>query len=82
MKTRPATARELDILKMISDNINKYGFPPTRAEICRYFDFKSNNAATDFVKSLAKKEYINVYTEVSRGIQILPKGKKALKELV
>ena len=45
-----ATKRELDILRMIDGSIKKYGFPPTRAEICRYFDFKSTNAASVFVR--------------------------------
>lgn len=78
-KAVTATKRELDILRMINEHIKKFGFPPTRAEISRYFEFKSNNAANDFVKALAKKEYINLYTEVSRGIKILPKGIEAIK---
>lgn len=74
-----ATPRELEILKMISDHIKKYGFPPTRSEICRYFDFNSKNSATCFLNSLAKKEYIDIFVHTSRGIRITNKGKKALR---
>jgi len=77
--TDKATKREIDILRMINNHIEKYGFPPTRSEICKYFDFTSSNSASCFVNSLAKKDYLTLYTEVSRGLQITEKGKQELE---
>ena len=75
-----ATDREMDILRMIHGSIKKYGFPPTRAEIARYFDFNSKNSASDFVKNLAKREYLDLFVDTSRGLRITKKGHKELKE--
>ena len=73
-----ATKRQMEILVMISDSIRERGFPPTRAEIANHFSFKSKNAATDHIKALAKKDYLDLFIDTSRGIKITVKGHQAL----
>jgi len=45
--------------------------PPTRADICEYFDFRSPTAADDHLKALARKEAIELMPGTSRGIRLV-----------
>jgi repressor LexA len=45
--------------------------PPTRAEIAKFFGFKSANAAEEHLKALAKKGYIEMLPGTSRGIRLV-----------
>jgi len=68
------TARQKEILKFISQFIDKNKFPPTRSELCEYFGFRSPNAAEAHLRALEKKSLINIGRGVSRGITLLPLG--------
>jgi len=67
---RPLTARQQQIFDLIRENITDTGMPPTRAEIARFFGFKSANAAEEHLKALAKKGYIEMLPGTSRGIRL------------
>ena len=43
----PLTRRQAQILQFIKDALEDSGYPPTRAEISRHFDFRSPNAAEE-----------------------------------
>ena len=58
---RPLTNRQQQIYDLIKEKIQETGMPPTRAEIARFFGFKSANAAEEHLKALAKKGYIESY---------------------
>ena len=64
------TARQAQILELITRNINKTGFPPTRADIAEEFGFRSANAAEEHLKALAKKGMIEIIAGTSRGIRL------------
>ena len=64
------TARQAQILELIKRNINKTGFPPTRADIAEEFGFRSANAAEEHLKALAKKGMIEIIAGTSRGIRL------------
>lgn len=64
------TNRQQQIFDLIKDNINNTGMPPTRAEIAKFFGFKSANAAEEHLKALAKKGYIEMLPGTSRGIRL------------
>lgn len=66
------TSRQKEILKFISQFIDKNKFPPTRAELCEHFGFRSPNAAEAHLRALEKKSLINIGRGVSRGITLLP----------
>lgn len=65
------TKRQLEILKLIQDQIDTVGSPPTRAEIAKKMGFCSPNAAEDHLRALAKKGVIELVPGTSRGIRIL-----------
>ena len=67
---RPLTPRQQQIFDLIREKISDTGMPPTRAEIARFFGFKSANAAEEHLKALAKKGYIEMLPGTSRGIRL------------
>lgn len=72
MARRILTLRQREILKFISQFIDKHKFPPTRAELCKHFGFQSPNAAEAHLRVLQKKSMIGIESGVSRGITLLP----------
>ena len=60
--------RELDCIQIY---INKTGFPPTRANICKELGFKSPNSAETHLRALEKKGFISIESGASRGISII-----------
>lgn len=67
---KPLTNRQQEIFNLIKETISDTGMPPTRAEIARFFGFKSANAAEEHLKALAKKGYIEMLPGTSRGIRL------------
>lgn len=72
MAARLLTLRQREILKFISQFIDKHKYPPTRAELCKHFGFNSPNAAEAHLRALQKKSLIGIQAGVSRGITLLP----------
>ncbi|MBQ0797825.1 MAG: repressor LexA [Porticoccaceae bacterium] len=65
------TRRQQEIFDLIRDSIIIDGYPPTRAEIARHFNFKSPNAAEDHLRTLARKGVIEMTPGASRGIRLV-----------
>lgn len=65
------TIRQQQVLDIIRQEIQRTGFPPTRAEIAKTLGFKSANAAEDHLKALAKKGAIELTAGASRGIRLV-----------
>jgi repressor LexA len=65
------TKQQTKVLACVEVYLNKTGFPPTRAEICKELGFKSPNAAEMHLRALEKKGYINIKSGSSRGISII-----------
>ena len=72
MTRKELTNRQREILKFISEFIEKHKFPPTRSELSAHFGFRSPNAAETHLKALEKKAVIGLERGVSRGISLLP----------
>ena len=64
------TPQQQKVLDCIQVYINKTGFPPTRADICRELGFKSPNSAETHLRALEKKAFISIESGASRGISI------------
>ena len=64
------TIRQAEILELIRANIDLSGYPPTRAEICKYFGFRSPNAAEQHLRALERKGVIEMISGSSRGIRL------------
>ena len=65
------TKQQSKVLACVEVYLNKTGFPPTRAELCKELDFKSPNAAEMHLRALDKKGYISIQSGSSRGISIV-----------
>ena len=65
------TSQQQRVLDCIQIYINKTGFPPTRANICKELGFKSPNSAETHLRALEKKGFISIESGASRGISIL-----------
>ena len=68
------TSQQQRVLDCIQIYLNKTGFPPTRADICRELGFKSPNSAETHLRALEKKGFISIESGASRGISILGNG--------
>lgn len=71
--TTDLTRRQQEILAFIHQALEAEGRPPTRAEVCRAFGFKSPNAAESHLRALAAKGAITLAEGRARGIR-LPGG--------
>ena len=65
------TKQQSKVLTCVEVYLNKTGFPPTRAEICKELGFKSPNAAEMHLRALEKKGYIAIQSGSSRGLSII-----------
>jgi len=64
------TPQQQKVLDCIQVYINKTGFPPTRADICKELGFKSPNSAEMHLRALEKKGIITIKSGSSRGISL------------
>ena len=64
------TPRQREILDLIQTFIDKFGMPPTRAEISQELGFRSINSAEEHLRALQKKGVIELIPGASRGIQL------------
>ena len=65
------TTRQREILEFILLFTNKNHRPPTRQEICDYFEFASPWAAECHLNALHKKKAINLVRGKARGIEVI-----------
>ena len=65
------TPRQRQILELIRRQVDRTGFPPTRAEIADLLGFRSANAAEEHLRALARKGVIELRKGTSRGIRLL-----------
>ena len=72
MSTETLTKRQREVLRFISEFIEKNKFPPTRSELSKHFGFRSPNAAETHLRALERKSVIGIERGVSRGITLLP----------
>lgn len=76
------TARQSEILEFIRDTVKQTSLPPTRAEICTTFGFKSPNAAEEHLRALARKGAIELSSGTARGIQLAEQISGTLQSII
>lgn len=64
------TPRQEEILALIRSYLERYGYPPTRAEIAAELGFRSANAAEQHLRALARKGAIELIPGASRGLRL------------
>lgn len=62
------TDRQDQVLTFIRAYTDKQGYPPTRRDITNEFGFRSPNAAEEHLRALARKGFIELIPNTSRGI--------------
>ena len=62
------TDRQLEVLTFLKEYRVQEGYPPTRRDITDKFQFRSPNAAEEHLRALARKGYIKLIPNTSRGI--------------
>jgi repressor LexA len=72
MVGKTLTSRQKQVLRFISEFIEKYKYPPTRSELSAHFGFRSPNAAEAHLRALEKKSVIGIERGAARGITLLP----------
>jgi len=70
------TSQQQRVLDCIQIYLNKTGFPPTRADICKELGFKSPNSAETHLRALERKGFISIESGTSRGISIINNDNK------
>jgi repressor LexA len=70
-KTIKLTQRQQEILDFIHLSMRRNGYPPTRADICTQFGFRSPNAAEQHLRALERKAVIRIEKGTSRGIRLI-----------
>jgi len=68
------TARQSQVLDCVRQFQRETGLSPTRADLAERMGFQSKNAASDHLRVLARKGYIELYNDRSRGIRLLDAG--------
>jgi len=68
--TDQPTPRQQQILDLIRHHLERYGAPPTRAEIAAALGFRSANAAEEHLRALARKGLIELASGTARGIRL------------
>ena len=74
------TKQQSKVLACVEVYLNKTGFPPTRAEICKELGFKSPNAAEMHLRALVKKGYISIQSGSLRCISIV-KSQQSVEQI-
>ena len=64
------TPRQQQILDFVRETVESEGRPPTRAEVCAAFGFRSPNAAESHLRALASKGAILLEEGRARGIRL------------
>lgn len=75
------TDRQRRVLDCIRQHLSDTGMAPTRAEIADLMGFQSKNAASDHLRALERKGYIQIHNDRSRGIRLLDSANWADDEM-
>src|SRR5262249_59847923 len=68
--TEELTPKQQKILNFVRKSIEKTGFPPTRIQISKAFNYSSANAAEEHLRMLERKGAIELTPGASRGIRL------------
>lgn len=69
--TEKLTLRQREVLDFILERLHILGSPPTIREIARHFGFSSTGSPRVHLRALARKGYLRLNPQISRGIEVL-----------
>ncbi len=76
--TLPATAKQLDVLRLIHRTIQRRGSPPTHRELSKALGYRAQNTAVCHIRALERKGLITVPHRAHRARIITSAGRAAL----
>jgi repressor LexA len=65
------TPKQRQVLNFILERLQTVGSPPTIREIAQHFGFSSTGSPRLHLKALARKGYLRLNPQISRGIEVL-----------
>jgi len=65
------TPKQRQVLNFILERLHTMGSPPTIREIARHFGFSSTGSPRVHLRALARKGYLRLNPQISRGIEVL-----------
>lgn len=68
------TPKQRRVLDFILERLHTVGSPPTIREIARHFGFSSTGSPRVHLRALAKKGYLRLNPQISRGIEVLARA--------
>jgi len=71
---KPLTPLQLRVLEFICRFHDENGYPPTRGEISKYFEWANASAAQKHMNLIARKGYIKIMPKIARGIVVVMRG--------
>lgn len=79
---RPLTARQREVLDVIEEHVRAHGYPPSLREIARHFGWRHHANAEQHVAAIAKKGWLAVAYNRSRGLRLTTQPGRWPRELV
>lgn len=68
---RPLTPRQKEVLDLISESLDRRGYPPTLREIGERLGIRSTNGVNDHLVALTKKGYLQRQDLKSRALRVM-----------
>ncbi len=68
------TPKQSKVLDFILERLHTVGAPPTIREIAQHFDFSSTGSPRVHLRALARKGYLRLNPQISRGIEVLARA--------
>lgn len=68
------TPKQRKVLDFILERLHTVGAPPTIREIAQHFDFSSTGSPRVHLRALARKGYLRLNPQISRGIEVLTRA--------
>jgi SOS-response transcriptional repressor LexA len=78
---RPITKRQIEILNLIDSYIKDNGYSPSCKDLSELMNVSSPNSASDAIKVLKKKGYLNSSEFISRSASISQRGRRLLDNI-
>lgn len=75
---KPASKRQIDLLLIVYQHIEKTGYPPTFEGMREGLGVSSNQSVAELLQKLEEKKLLKREEGTARGITILPTGYEAL----
>ena len=80
MKATELSARQAEALEIIRNHIRRRGIPPSRTELARAMNVRSQGSVDKHLAALARKGWVELHPSVERGIRLLREGTPVLGE--